>query len=185
VLVLGVPETIEEMRRPITRVEYERMVEAGLFEGERVELLYGVIVRMTPHGPPHDATLERLSRALARLLPDDVSVRVQMAFAASDGSQPEPDLAIVPRRDYDDGHPRKALLVIEVAVSSISVDLGAKAALYAESGVPEHWVFDVESRQVVVHREPRRGRWGSVSRVGPDGVLSIAGISVLPSEVIR
>lgn len=161
--MLTVPEPIEQLRRPITRAEYEKMVEAGVFGEDRVELLYGVIVRMTPHSPPHDATLDRLADALGRLVPAATKVRVQMAWAASDGSEPEPDLAVVERKDYDDAHPSAAFLVAEVAVASLAMDRGAKARLYAESGVPEYWVVDVVGRVVEVHLDPLDGRYERIT----------------------
>lgn len=183
-----VPEPVDELRRPITRGEYERMVEAGVFGSDRVELLYGVIVRMPPHGPPHDATLDRLADALARLVPPHTKLRVQMAFAAGDGSEPEPDLAVVERRDYDAGHPTSASLIAEVAVSSLAVDRGAKARLYAESGVPEYWVIDVPGRLVEVHRDPQGGRYTRVTpyRVGDTiTVGSLPGVKIDVATFVR
>src|SRR5688572_7583925 len=91
--------------RPIRRVEYERMVDLGLFEDDRVELLYGVITTMSPHGPDHDDAIERLSSRLIPSLATRAKVRIQSAFAASEGSEPEPDLAVVPPRDYRQAHP--------------------------------------------------------------------------------
>lgn len=102
-----------------------------------------------------------------------------MAFAASDGSEPEPDLALVERRDYDDAHPSRAYLVAEVALSSLSVDRGAKARLYAESGVPEYWVIDVEGRGVEIHRDPEGGRYARVTRHGPGEPLVVEGLEGL------
>ena len=127
------------------------MVELGFFSDERVELLYGVIVRMSPHGPRHDAAIEKLTELLVLLVAGRASVRVQSAFAASDGSEPEPDIAIVPKRDHRDTHPSEALLIIEVADSSLALDRGAKAKLYAESAVPEYWVVNVREGVVEVY----------------------------------
>jgi Uma2 family endonuclease len=72
------------------------MVELGLFEGERVELLYGVVVQMSPKGTRHDAVIQRLNQLLVPALIPRAGVRIQSAFAASDGSEPEPDIAIFP-----------------------------------------------------------------------------------------
>ncbi|MDQ3036036.1 MAG: Uma2 family endonuclease [Myxococcota bacterium] len=182
------PEPIEELRRAILRNEYERMVEAGVFDGGRVELLYGVIVRMTPHGPPHDATLDRLTELLVRSAPPHTKVRIQSAFAASGDSEPEPDLAVVPRRDYDDAHPSEAFLVVEVAVSSLSVDRGAKARLYAESGVGEYWVVDVAGRLVEVHTEPTNGRYARITphrRGDTITIASLEGLVIAVDDFVR
>jgi Uma2 family endonuclease len=185
--VLTVPDDVEQLRRPITRREYELMVEAGAFGDDRVELLYGVIVRMPPHGPPHDATLDRLADALAHRLPPETKLRVQMAFAASDGSEPEPDLAVVERRDYDVAHPAHAFLLVEVASSSLAIDRGAKARLYAESGVAEYWVVDVAGRRVEVRREPVDGRYGNVTTHarGESIRIEALGVELDVSEFVR
>jgi Uma2 family endonuclease len=142
-----------EVARPIRREEYEKMVELGLFEGERVELLYGVIVRTSPHGPQHDSAIGRLTTLLVPLLLSRAQVRIQSAFAASDASQPEPDVAVVPPADYDDAHPREAWLIIEVAHSSLSTDRTFKAKLYAESGVPEYWIVNLHDGLVEVRSD--------------------------------
>ena len=143
---------VEQARR-IRRDEYDKMVELGLFEDERVELLDGVIVTMSPKGAPHDSAIERLTELLVTRLAGRATVRVQSAFAASAGSQPEPDLAVVPRGDYRQAHPNEALLIIEVADSSLATDRGTKARLYAEFGVAEYWVVNVRDGIVEVHTE--------------------------------
>src|SRR5688572_29364106 len=131
-------------RRPITRAEYQAMGDAGLFQNERVELIEGVIVRMAPRGGPHDTVIERLSELLLPRLVGRARVRIQLAFAASEYSEPEPDVAVVSRDEpRTTDHPAHATLLIEVAASSLRFDRGTKAALYARAGVPEYWVVDV------------------------------------------
>ena len=86
-----------ERLRPLRRVEYERLAQEGFFDDdERVELLEGVIVQMSPRGTRHDAAIERLNRLFVLALVDRAVVRPRCAYAASDISEPEPDLAIVP-----------------------------------------------------------------------------------------
>jgi Uma2 family endonuclease len=144
---------LPEYARPIRRHEYDKMVALGLFAGERVELLYGVIVVMPPKGAPHESAIQRLNTLLVPALLGRATVRVQSSFAASDGSEPEPDVAVVPPGEYRDDHPSSALLLIEVADSSLTVDRGVKAQLYAESGVAEYWVVNVRDGIVEVHSE--------------------------------
>jgi Uma2 family endonuclease len=139
------------------------MVAAGMFEDERVELLYGMIVPMSPHGPEHDDSLSGLEERLKASLGSRAKVRVQCAFAASDESEPEPDIAVVPRRSYRDAHPSEAWLIVEVARSSARKDRGLKGRLYAESGVEEYWVVDLVERTVEVHREPRGGAYSEIT----------------------
>lgn len=158
-------------QRLIRRSEYERMVDLGLFEDERVELLYGVIVKMSPHGPEHDSALSRLTVLFVRGLSDGARVRIQSAFAASDGSEPEPDLAVVPPGDYDDAHPSTAWLVVEVAKSSLVKDRGPKARLYAEAGVSEYWVVNLVDGLIEVHTAPRAGLYRTITRYGLDDVI--------------
>ena len=90
-------------------------------------------------------------------------MRVQLPLAVSDDSEPEPDLAVVaPRQDWS-SHPASALLVIEVADSSIASDLRVKADLYAAAAVPEYWVVDLAQAVVIVHSDPSGGRYGSIA----------------------
>jgi Uma2 family endonuclease len=155
------PIPFEQVRR-IRRVEYDKMVELGLFEGERVELLYGVIVKMSPKGPEHESSLERLNEILVGALAGRATVRIQAPFAASDGSEPEPDVSVVPRADHRKAHPSSAYLLIEVADSSLAHDRTIKAQLYAECGVPEYWIVNVRDRIVEVHTEIARGAYTRV-----------------------
>jgi Uma2 family endonuclease len=159
--MLDVRQIAPETLRPLRRVEYERLVALGAFEGERVELLDGVLVRMSPHGPAHDAALDRLTEIFIRALGLRAKVRVHGAFVAGDGSEPEPDLAIVPRREYDDAHPDQAYLIIEVAESSLLKDRSVKAKLYAESGVREYWIVNLTDRVIEVYTSPTSDGYGA------------------------
>lgn len=158
--------------RLIRREEYERMVELGFFRDERVELLYGVITSMSPKGPPHDSAIERLTELLVQALAGRATVRIQSAFAASDGSEPEPDVAIVPRGDYRSAHPTSAFVIMEVADSSLATDRGVKASLYAESGVEEYWVVNVRDGIVEVYGEIVRGAYTRVLPYRPGGKIA-------------
>jgi Uma2 family endonuclease len=148
--------------RPIRRVEYEELARAGSFEDERVELLYGAIVRMSPTGPAHDGTIQRLTHFLLLALHPRAAIRIQSSFAASDRSEPQPDVAVVPPGDYLDAHPNVAWLIIEVADSSRRTDGGVKAHLYAECGVPEYWVVDLSSHLIEVRTEIVAGEYTRV-----------------------
>jgi Uma2 family endonuclease len=160
--------------RPITRAEYERMVELGMFEDERIELLYGALVTMSPHGAPHDSTIDRLTRLMFRLLADRATIRVQGAFAASDYSEPEPDLAVLPPRDYDRAHPTEAWLIIEVAESSLKKDRGPKARTYAAARVPEYWVVNLVAGVIEVHTAPVDGEYTRVESRGRGASITLA-----------
>jgi Uma2 family endonuclease len=167
-------EIAPESTRPLSRREYEALVRLGTFEGERVELLYGTLVTMSPHGPEHDEATNDLAERLIAALGERAKVRVQSAFAASDESEPEPDLAVVPRRSYRDAHPDEAYLIVEVARSSLAKDRGIKARLYAESGVEEYWVVDLKAGAVEVHRDPRDGTYATRTRHARGDELTLA-----------
>ena len=120
---------------------------------------------MTPIGPPHTSTVDRLTRLLVLALADRAWVRVQGSFAADELSEPEPDFCIFPLGDYDAAHPREAYLMIEVSDSSLAYDRGEKAQLYAACGVPEYWVVNLVDRVVEVHREPSAAGYRQVVTV--------------------
>lgn len=148
--------------RRFTRAEYDSLVASGFFhEDEKVELLEGVIVPMTPQGTPHARPIRRLTMLLAPALVGRADVGVQLPFAASDLSEPEPDLFIVPPDDDDTDHPRVAHCIIEVAVTSQRRDR-AKVGIYARAGVPQLILIDVPRREARVFRDPRDGDYERV-----------------------
>ena len=110
----------QDLLRPLRRVEYDQLITLGAFEGEKIELLDGALVHMTPTGTPHSSTVQRLTELLLPPLLGRASVRVQQPYAAGPFSEPEPDLAVVPLGEYDTAHPDRAYLVIEVAESSLA-----------------------------------------------------------------
>jgi Uma2 family endonuclease len=151
-----------EHRRPLRRVEYDRLVALGTFDGEHIELMAGELRRMSPIGPPHTSTVDRLTELLVLALVGRARVRVQGSFAAGELSEPEPDFCVLPLGDYDAAHPEVAHLIIEVAESSLSYDRGQKAQLYAQCGVPEYWIVNLVER-VEVHRLPGTTGYAQVS----------------------
>jgi Uma2 family endonuclease len=159
--------------RPLRRSEYDRLVALGLFEDERLELLDGRLVLMSPQGHAHAFSVRKLNTFLVPQLAGRAEVQVQGPIAASDDSEPEPDLAVVEPGDYLDDHPRSAHLVIEVADSSRPTDLGTKARLYAAMSVPEYWVVDVSRGEIVVHRDPADDRYREIRTLGPDAELAL------------
>lgn len=151
--------------RPLRRVEYDRLVALGTFEGERIELIEGALRRMSPIGPPHTSTVDDLNQLLVLALAGRARVRVQGSFAAGELSEPEPDVSILPLGDYRSAHPSEAHLVIEVADSSLYYDRGEKAHLYAACGVPEYWIVNLVDRVVEVHREPTASGYREVTTI--------------------
>ena len=173
--MLSMDELISPERpRRIARAEYDRMVEMGLFRGERVELLHGVIIERSPTAPAHASPVDLLNELLLPRLLGRARVRVQQPLRAADESEPQPDIAVVPIADYSNAHPDRAYLLIEVADSSLRKDRHLKGPLYAESSVDEYWIVNIAARSVEVHRQPSRDGWGLATRHEGDAMLSLA-----------
>jgi len=139
-------------RRPLLRREFDALVAAGAFTEERVELLGGELIAVTPQSSRPAWIVGRLTELLMLALGGRLTARVQLPLAISDDSEPEPKLAVTDPTTPD-AHPTTAHLVIEVAESSLALDLVHKAPRYAAAGVAQYWVVDVAAREVVVHEE--------------------------------
>lgn len=165
---LVAPERI----RPLSRKEYDRMVELGMFENERVELLRGMLVTMSPQGGPHATVCAWFTQRITLALGDmTYEVRPQLPFAADDCSEPEPDIAIARRNRSIREHPSEVLLLIEVSDSSLPKDRKLKLAIYAEAQVPEYWIVDLTTMSVEVHTEPTRDGYAKVHVLRDGNVL--------------
>ncbi|MGH7820113.1 MAG: Uma2 family endonuclease [Candidatus Binatia bacterium] len=150
--------------------DYLALVARGVLGPEdRVELLEGVIVAMSPHNPRHAAACGRADQAIRAAIGTRAVVRAQLPLVVGTHSVPEPDLAVVPGRlsDYDHAHPTSALLVVEIADSSLMQDRLTKAATYAAAGIPEYWIVNLIDDCVEVHRSPQREarRYASIATV--------------------
>jgi Uma2 family endonuclease len=153
-----------ERYRPLKRVEYDKLIELGAFQNEKIELLEGLLVPMSPIGAPHCSAVQKLTALLVPVLSGRATVRIQSPFAALALSEPEPDVAVVPTGDYDTAHPDRAYLIIEVAESSLSIDRGVKQRLYAVCEVPEYWIVNVVDRTIEVFTEPVGGTYTKMAR---------------------
>src|SRR3954453_3005011 len=145
-----------------TRQDYERLAAEGFFRpGQRVELVAGVIYDRPPLNS-HLSTAYRLAQeALRAVFPPEAGyeIRGQLPLALSEDSEPEPDLAVVAGglRDYRDSPPATALLVVEIADSSLLHDRKRKIPLYARCGIPEAWLCNLARRAYEVYRDPENG----------------------------
>jgi Uma2 family endonuclease len=140
-----------------TRAEYERLAEVGVLRAdERVELIEGEIVEMAPQHGQHTTGILLTEEALRKLFRPGHQIRVQCPLALGDYSEPEPDIAVVVGglRDFRDHHPASALLVVEVADSTLVFDRDIKGGLYARAGIPEYWIVNLVERQIEVYRDP-------------------------------
>jgi Uma2 family endonuclease len=164
---MSTPETIlrsNEPIRPLKRVEYEKLGKEGFFDDERVELLFGMVVPMSPIDPAHSESAECLRSILERQLGERARLRSGNPFAASEISEPEPDVMIVPFKDYWVDHPTHAFLVVEVARSSLRKDQGPKKVLYGLAEVDEYWIVNHVENVLEVYRDRSDGHWKTMSR---------------------
>lgn len=168
-------------RHRLNVADYQRMAESGALTADaRMELIEGEIIDMAPIGSKHAAVVKRLDRALQRAVGDRALVSVQDPIRLGEHSQPQPDLALLrpAADDYAGGLPSAAdvLLLIEVADRSAAYDLQVKAPLYAEHGIGELWVIDLDAGTVRLMRAPR-GRDYLEARVGPrPGRVAVAAL---------
>ena len=138
-----------------SREQYRRLGELGFFEERRVELLHGEVVEMSPQGWPHVVGKSKTVDLLRAVFAGIAWVNEQSPFPTA-GSDPEPDVAVIPgRRDEYMDHPTVALLVVEVADTTLDRDTTTKAEIYATTGVADYWVLDVVGRQLIVFRDPQ------------------------------
>jgi len=142
-----------------TTDEYHRMATAGILaEDDRVELIEGEIIRMSPIGSPHASSVDRLTSLLTRRLGRRAIVRVQGPVVLDRRSEPQPDVTVLkPREDFyatEHPGPKDVLLLIEVADTSGGYDRGTKLPLYARAGIREVWIVDVVERTLEVYRQP-------------------------------
>lgn len=173
--------TVQLSRKQWTREEYLRLAELEFFQDQRVELMYGEILRMSPQKRPHALTIGRLNTVLVRVYGETHVVRVQCPLDLTQDSQPEPDIAVVPIAlvEAADPHPNTADLVIEISASSLSYDRGDKGALYAQAGIPYYWLFNLQDRCLEAYAQPaplpseRRG-FGYKSRLVYNATESVS-----------
>lgn len=180
-------------RRAFTVDDISRMMDAGVIsEDEKFELIEGEIVMMAAKGVAHERIKSALVIAIARALPDDLTLGVEATLRLTDRTMLEPDLAVFPKTVFKKSasgfaqlDPGEALLVIEIAVSSLAYDKGLKARLYARHQVREFWVIDANARTAWVHTGPSGDGWSSIVEHGPQDTLTTAvlpGFTVLLGE---
>ena len=171
--------------------EFARMGEAGIFtEDDRVELIDGEILEMTPIGPPHAGLVSRLTELIVTRVAGRAHVSIQNPVRLDPHTEPQPDLVVARRRkeSYTDRHPEPddILLVIEVADSSLRYDRTEKAPRYGRAGIPETWIVDVDATAVTVHTDPGPGGYATrrVLRRGDEVAAgSLAGLGFSVDEI--
>lgn len=163
---------VEPVRRRFTVDEFQRMGEAGIFApDERLELIDGEVIQMTPAGPKHIWSVIHLNGYFTQLLRGEFFVSPQLPVEIG-GHQPNPDFAILRLRSSTDAVPQPddCVLLIEVYDSTARFDRTTKRRMYAGVNIPEYWVVDLSAARVVVHRAPRAGDYSQVDE-HPRGTL--------------
>lgn len=170
--------SVQLLRRKFTVDQYHKMVDSGILnEDDRVELIRGEIIEMSPIGKQHAACVAKLSQLLTLALVNRAIVWAQNPIKLSDSSEPQPDVALLkPREDFyysAQPQPQDIFLLIEVADSTIKYDREVKIPLYAEEGIGEVWLVDLNERSVEVYREVTKDGYKNVQKLSGGEGLSI------------
>ncbi|MBK7408747.1 MAG: Uma2 family endonuclease [Saprospirales bacterium] len=149
---------VQITKRLLTVTEYQKMGEVGILQEQGIELINGEIVERSPVGSKHLACVNKLNALLCAMLGEKAIVSVQNPVIAGDNSAPEPDISILKyRKDFYVSkvpYAKDVLLVIEVADSSFEYDRTIKLPIYAQSGIPEYWLINLEKDEIEAYWEP-------------------------------
>jgi Uma2 family endonuclease len=184
-MIYSEPMSYTSVERPsrhrYTVADYYRMGEAGILAPDaRVELIDGEIIDMAPPGNLHAGIVDQLALLLGSAVAGRAQVRVQNPLRLDEHSEPQPDVSVLrPRIDfYKSGHPRPAdaLLVVEVADTSLRFDRDDKIPLYARHGIPEVWLVELKAKRLVRYRNPQQGAYASVDEPDLGSPIEIAAL---------
>lgn len=164
-------------RKKFTIDEYHCLIDWGFFaENERVELIRGEIIQMSPKRTPHSVCNSLLWKAVYDLIGKQAEIRVQEPIVISPNSEPEPDLVMAIQKDdnYLSSHPIPGdiLLVIEIADSTLKYDQETKLSLYAEAGISNYWIFNLIDNHLEVYSKPFQGNQGQFAYRSKQIILS-------------
>lgn len=146
----------EPTRKRWTREEYYRLDEQGWFQNQRVELIDGEIIQLSPQSPHHSSGSDKIRALLQQVFGEAYWVRTHSPLKYGNFSEPEPDVSVIrgTLEENEDEHPTTAALVVEVSRTSLKHDKTTKQRLYAAMAIPEYWVLDLDNRRLIVHRDP-------------------------------
>jgi len=180
---------IQRARRLFTVDEYDRMVRVGVFGPEdRLELIEGEIVEMSPIGNRHAACVTTLVELLTTRVGPRAIVWPQNPVTILPRSKPQPDVALVRRRSYLEAHPTvdDVMLLIEVGDTSLAMGRGVKLGVCARAGVSEYWVIDTTTETIETFGAPERGGYRDTRRIERDGIVAPAAfpdVRIRPAEL--
>jgi Uma2 family endonuclease len=183
--------TLQPPRKRFTRAEIEQMLDAGLFAGQRFELIDGDLIDKMGQNPPHSHALRLLLAWLVKIFGVEriqMQQPVEAAAAERERSLPEPDFSVLAelKGEYGKRHPRgdELVLAIEVADTTARYDATSKRDMYARAGVPEYWVLDIGARRLIVHQRPSQGKFEQIDSLPETAVVSAGGVEIPVSELL-
>jgi Uma2 family endonuclease len=170
--------TVQLLRRKFTVEQYHKMAESGILtEDDRVQLIRGEIIEMSPIGTKHAACVKCLNKLLSGKLRDRVLIAIQDPVVLNNNSEPQPDVALLKPRDdfYATAHPQPQdiFLLIEVSDSTIVYDREEKIPLYAEANIIEVWLVDINEQIVEVYQQPTAAGYQLMQKFASGQTLSI------------
>jgi Uma2 family endonuclease len=170
--------------------EYHQMALSGLLdETDRVELIEGELIDMSPIGSKHAFRVDSIARALQRSPGNSLLVRVQNPVLLGDHSEPQPDIAVVKDKNYSEAHPgaEDVLLIVEVSDTTLAYDRDVKLSLYARHGIPEVWLLDVNAGELTIYREPAEGQYRLIrkpTRAETVSPVLVPGVAIALAEAL-
>lgn len=172
--------TVQLLRRKFTVQQYHKMIESGILtEDDRVQLIRGEIIEMSPIGTKHAACVKCLNKLLSSKLGDRVLIAIQDPVELDEHSEPQPDVALLKPRDdfYATAHPQPQdiFLLIEVADSTILYDREEKIPLYAQANITVVWLVDINAQIVEVYQQPTATGYQYLQKFTGGETLSIPG----------
>ncbi len=186
---------IAATRKKFTVEEYHRLVDVGFFtENERIELIRGEIIEMSPKRTPHSVCNSCLWRELYDLIGRQAIIRIQEPIIISSTSEPEPDIVIAKKKDDDylSSHPvpEDIILIIEIADSSLQFDQETKLSLYAEAGINHYWICNLVDNNLEVYQNSFKSdkvnyNYRSKQIFLPDETVSIPGFDNLSLDLSK
>jgi Uma2 family endonuclease len=176
-------------RRRFTVDQYHQMGEVGILkDDDRVELIEGEIIDMTPIGVRHAQCVAKLTRALVLQLERSALVWAQNPVRLSNKTEVQPDIALLRNRDYSVDEsapgPEHILLVVEVSDSTLAYDEREKLLLYARAGIPEYWLVNLKENVIEVYSDPAGDEYQTVEQARPGDALAVPGFSGVTVSVL-
>ncbi len=175
--------TVQLKRKSFTVKEYHRLAEVGILkETDRVELINGDIIAMSPIKSPHSGMVAILLELLIIKLYTKATIMCQSPIIIANHSEPEPDITIAHFNpdSYSSQHPepKDIYIVIEVSDSTLEKDREVKHPLYATAGIPEYWIINIVDRQIEIHRQPKNGEYHFKQIISQDELISCEQINL-------